>query len=175
MVGLEVPGLEWLFPQWLVRSIPSAWSSSIHQSRCASRMESQWQVRGGRPSSNKGNGEFWRFFGGRFEAGGLVVSKPIYLLFVSCLKPCSALFVLICLLWWVEIISIDSWMYFHAVLQDFSSPFWMAFVAGKVIEDDLHGRIMCRIRQCMVVSFKLKSKRNRYSTPWRSQQEVWRG
>ena len=159
----------WFFFVCLVRSIPSAWSSSIHPSRCASQMASlsQWQVRrrGSQPSvaTKGGMVGFWRFFFGG-EGGGLkqncgFKALEIYLLFCFFLlfKPCSALFGFIFLLSWVEII--PGWFLqctFHVALPDFfwASPFWKAFVVTAT-----RG------------AFPQKEKVN----PEGHKQEVWRG
>ena len=67
-------------------------------------------------------GFFW-WGGGRFEENCGFKTLSIYLLlFFSCFKPCSALFVLICLLWWVKIISIDFWNVFPCGASRF---FWL--------------------------------------------------
>ena len=70
----------WFFFVCLVRSIPSAWSSSIHPSRCASQMASlsQWQVhrRGSQPSVTTKGG--WWDFGGFFLGGKEEVWRKLW-------------------------------------------------------------------------------------------------
>ena len=133
MVG--VPGLDWFFlcgfgEVYTVRMVQFHPSISVRFTDGES--ESMASPSSGRPNpalQQRGDdgGGFWRvFFGGggrRFEENCGFKTLSIYLLlFFSCFKPCSALFVLICLLWWVKIISIDFWNVFPCGASRF---FWL--------------------------------------------------